>query len=132
MNDKNTPCPCQSSLDYAVCCGKYHKGKLQAPTAETLMRSRYSAYAMGNAQYLFRTWHESTRPSLKSLKDSGPQSLIKLKILSTQAGGENDNKGIVEFIVSSYSPSLMGEINQHKEKSLFARVKKRWVYIDAV
>ena len=96
------------------------------------MRSRYTAYLMGEAQYLFRTWHANTRPTLQSLKTSGPQTLIGLKIISTQAGGENDQKGMVEFISSRYSPSLMGEIEQHKEKSLFTRVKGHWVYIDAI
>ncbi len=96
------------------------------------MRSRYTAYVMGNAQYLFRTWHSTTRPTLQSLRESGPQTLISLKIVSTQAGGVNDQKGMVEFITSRYSPSLMGEIEQHKEKSLFTRIKDNWVYIDAV
>ena len=129
---KKEACPCQSQLSYEQCCGQYHKSGGHAPTAEALMRSRYTAYVMGEAQYLFRTWHANTRPSLQSLKASGPQTLIGLKIVSTQAGGENDQKGMVEFISSRYSPSLMGEIEQHKEKSLFARVKGNWVYIDAI
>ncbi len=125
-------CPCQSSKTYTDCCGRYHKGKNNAPTAEALMRSRYSAYALGNASYLFKTWHPSTRPSLQSLKKLGPQTLIGLKIVSTNAGGKNDNKGMVEFISSRYSPSLMGEIEQYKEKSLFTKLNKKWVYIDAI
>jgi len=131
MNN-NTPCPCQSSLSYALCCGRYHKGKLSAPTAEALMRSRYTAYVLGDAQYLYRTWHESTRPSLVSLRESGPLDLIGLKIISTLAGGEKDSKGMVEFVASSKSASMPGEIEQHKEKSLFVRIKNRWVYIDAI
>ncbi len=125
-------CPCQSALPYEKCCGQYHPSGNHAPTAEALMRSRYSAYVMGNAHYLFRTWHASTRPTLQSLKASGPQTLIGLKIVSTQAGGEQDKKGMVEFISSRFSPSLMGEVEQHKEKSLFTRVKENWVYIDAI
>lgn len=138
--NSNTPCPCQSSsenpVNYAVCCGRYHKGKIHAPTAEALMRSRYTAYVVGNAQYLYRTWHEKTRPSLQSLRDSGPQDLISLKILSTQEGGINDQKGMVEFVSSYDNDNADAEpdeqILQHKEKSLFVRVKNRWVYIDAV
>lgn len=126
-------CPCQSSLSYKQCCGQYHPSGNHAPTAEALMRSRYTAYVMGDAQYLFRTWHESTRPSLLDLKHSGPQSLISLEILSTQNGGIDDNKGMVKFITSRYSSSLMGEIEQHQENSLFTRNKEgNWVYIDAV
>lgn len=130
--DTKEICPCQSTLVYDKCCGQYHQSGGHAPTAEALMRSRYTAYVMGNAQYLFRTWHSNTRPTLQSLKASGPQTLIGLKIISTKAGGEKDQKGMVEFISSRFSPSLLGEIEQHKEKSLFTRVKGNWVYIDAV
>lgn len=140
MNKTSIPCPCQSSSEhpkkYSFCCGRYHKGKLHAPTAEDLMRSRYTAYVMGNAQYLYRTWHEKTRPSLQSLRESGPQDLISLTILSIQAGGKNDNKGMVEFVTSYAGLNSVNEleqsIEQHKEKSLFVRVKGHWVYIDAV
>ena len=138
--NSNTPCPCQSSSDnpisYAVCCGRYHKGKIHAPTAEALMRSRYTAYTLGDAQYIYRTWHEKTRPSLQSLRDSGPQDLISLKILSTQEGGPKDQKGMVEFVSSYNNDDVNAEpeeqVIQHKENSLFVRVKDRWVYIDAV
>lgn len=140
MKKTSSPCPCQSSSErpknYSVCCGRYHKGKLYAPTAEDLMRSRYTAYVMGNAQYLYRTWHVNTRPSLQSLRESGPQDLISLTILSTQAGGKNDNKGMVEFVTTytglNSDEGLEQPIAQHKEKSLFVRVKGHWVYIDAV
>jgi SEC-C motif-containing protein len=109
-------------------------GKIHAPTAESLMRSRYTAYVMGNAQYIFRTWHTKTRPSLQSLRDSNEQKLCGLKILSTQAGGISDNKGMVEFIASYQNPDVHAEnpIQQHREKSLFVKVKGRWLYIDAI
>ena len=130
--NKTSLCPCCSTLDYAVCCGRYHKGKIHAPTAEALMRSRYTAYAMGNAQYIYRTWHEKTRPTLPSLRKSDPQKLVALKILSTQEGAENDSKGMVEF-VASYESLIVGEpIEQHHEKSLFAKIKGHWVYIDRI
>ena len=51
------PCPCGSTDGYHVCCGPLHNGERHAETAEELMRSRYAAYALGNADYLFRTWH---------------------------------------------------------------------------
>ena len=55
-------CPCGSSQLYAQCCGRFHSGAAAAPTAETLMRSRYSAYARRDADYILRTWHPTTRP----------------------------------------------------------------------
>ncbi|MCB0909908.1 MAG: SEC-C domain-containing protein, partial [Nocardioidaceae bacterium] len=54
-------CPCGTGDDYAACCGRFHQGAA-APTAERLMRSRYAAYAVGDAGYVFRTWHPRTRP----------------------------------------------------------------------
>ena len=98
------------------------------------MRSRYTAYVMGNAQYIFRTWHEKTRPTLQSLRDSEPQKLVGLKILSIQAGSVDDDKGMVEFIASYENPVTNTDepIQQHKEKSLFVKVKGRWFYIDAI
>ncbi len=128
----NKLCPCDSALNYAVCCGRYHKGNLKAPTAEALMRSRYTAYAMGNAQYLFKTWHQDTRPSLTSLKESEPQQLIALKIVSTKAGDEGDLKGMVEFIASSKCNNPEEPIYQHHEKSLFIKIKEQWLYIDRI
>ena len=128
----NKLCPCDSIVSYKLCCGRYHKGNIKAPTAEALMRSRYTAYAMGKAQYLYKTWHEKTRPSLSSLRESDPQKLIALKIISTQAGGEHDLKGMVEFIASSESTDPEQPIYQHREKSLFIKVKEQWLYIDRI
>ena len=54
-------CPCGLGDDYAACCGRLHGGA-PAATAEALMRSRYSAFAVGDADYLLRTWHPSSRP----------------------------------------------------------------------
>jgi uncharacterized protein YchJ len=54
-------CPCGLGEDYASCCGRLHTGA-PAPTAESLMRSRYSAFAVADAGYLLRTWHPSRRP----------------------------------------------------------------------
>jgi len=128
----NKLCPCDSTVSYKLCCARSHKGNIKAPTAEALMRSRYTAYAMGKAQYLYKTWHEKTRPSLSSLRESDPQKLIALKIISTQAGGEHDLKGMVEFIASSESTDPEQPIYQHREKSLFIKVKEQWLYIDRI
>ncbi|HWS26863.1 MAG TPA: YchJ family metal-binding protein, partial [Xanthomonadales bacterium] len=60
-NPAADPCPCGSQLPYRDCCGHYHAG-VAAPDALALMRSRYSAYVLGDRDYLLRTWHASTRP----------------------------------------------------------------------
>ena len=61
----NTACPCGTALPYADCCGRFHSGAqhLLAPSAEALMRSRYSAYTLQLDDYLLATWHPSTRPT---------------------------------------------------------------------
>ena len=124
-----TPCPCQSSLEYNLCCGRYHKGKLAAPTAEALMRSRYSAYSLQLGRYLFKTWHKSTRPTIQSLLQNDDSQWLGLKIVKTVQGMEQDDTGIVTFIATY---SRQNHINQLSETSRFEKVKGQWVYVDAV
>src|SRR5690606_41619638 len=59
------PCPCGSGSSYQQCCQLWHQGprRLMAPTAEALMRSRYSAFVLDELQYLLDTWHPDTRPA---------------------------------------------------------------------
>ncbi|HEX8496958.1 MAG TPA: YchJ family metal-binding protein, partial [Actinomycetales bacterium] len=56
-------CPCGSGAGYESCCCRLHRGEGVPATAEQLMRSRFSAFAVGDAAYLGATWHPSTRPS---------------------------------------------------------------------
>lgn len=122
-------CPCGSKLKYAICCRKFHKGKLNAPTAEALMRSRFSAYVVNNPQYIYRTWAEETRPSLQSLREEKSENFIALEVLSTQLGGTTDKEGIVEFIATF---KVEDKTYEHREKSTFRRSKNRWVYVNAI
>ena len=71
-------CPCgrldakKQALAYARCCGQYLEGKLAAPDAQSLMRSRYSAFVLGLDDYLLQTWHASTRPGhIQRQQESG-------------------------------------------------------------
>jgi len=77
-------CPCGLGDDYESCCGRLHAGAL-APTAESLMRSRYSAFAVGDAGYLLRTWHPSGRPQTLSLDPA--LRWTRLAVLETRDGG---------------------------------------------
>ncbi|MCU1437526.1 MAG: motif domain protein, partial [Naasia sp.] len=61
-------CPCGSGQPYAECCEPLHLGAAAA-TAEALMRSRYSAFALGLPDYVRSTWHPSTRPGSLDLDD---------------------------------------------------------------
>ena len=61
MFDAALPCPCGSGLAYVRCCGRWHAG-LAAPDAPILMRSRYTGFVLGLADYLLQTWHPDSRP----------------------------------------------------------------------
>lgn len=118
------PCPC-GGASYAACCEPLHDGARDADTAEQLMRSRYSAYAVGNPNYVFRTWHPRTRPA--SVDDS---TLVwsGLCIVDVLGGGPDDDSGVVEFVAAYDDGGRRGEL---RERSRFERRRGRWVYVDA-
>ena len=112
-------CPCGTGQTYADCCGRLHAGTATAPTAEALMRSRYSAFAVGDSAYLLATWHPSTCPP--GLQLGGTRGL-RLEVLSAQ-GGLFDTEGVVEF-VAHHDDGVM------RERSRFVREGGRWLYLD--
>lgn len=121
-----TRCPCLSGETYDACCGRFHRGDADAPTAERLMRSRYAAYAVGDVAYLLRTWHPDHRPV--SLELDPDVRWYRLDIERTTRGGMLDAEGTVEFRAHYQSAAGAGE--QH-ENSRFVREGGRWVYVDA-
>ncbi len=120
-------CPCLSGLAYDACCAPLHAGSSSAQTAEQLMRSRYSAFAVGDPDYLKATWHDTTRP--KVLELDADRRWYRLDILRTERGGPFDIEGVVEFRAYHRSPD--GKGSQH-EVSRFVREDGRWWYVDAV
>lgn len=116
-------CPCLSGLPYAECCGPLHAGTA-APTAEALMRSRYSAFAVDDADYLLATWHPTTRPPTLELDD---RRWLHLDIRSRNRGGPLDAEGVVEF--EAFWRDASGGGSQH-ETSRFVRESGRWYYVD--
>ena len=125
--DDSARCPCLSGATYGACCGPFHRGETLAPSAERLMRSRYSAYVTGNVRYLLATWHPTTRPRTLDLDAS--QRWYLLDILHTSRGGMLDDTGTVEFVAKYRFAGRAGE--QH-ENSRFVRERRRWFYVDAV
>ncbi|MFD8611948.1 MULTISPECIES: YchJ family protein [unclassified Streptomyces] len=114
-------CPCGLTGPYEKCCGRLHSGAAAAPSAEALMRSRYSAFVRRDAGYLLRTWHPRTRPELLEL-DPGMR-WTGLEILDTADGSAFHATGTVTFRASYRGGSL-------HERSRFERVDGAWVYVD--
>lgn len=119
-------CPCGSGKSYNQCCRLYHDGKA-APTAESLMRSRYTAYVLRNGAYLHRSWHPTTRPNKKSLLQLTPTDWQGLTVVRTEQGSEQDTNGIVEFIAHYQE---VGIAQQLHETSRFVREAGKWYYVD--
>ncbi|MFZ1411890.1 MAG: YchJ family protein [Micropruina sp.] len=116
-------CPCGTGRPYAACCGPLHAGR-PAATAEALMRSRYSAYTLGNEPYLLDTWHPRTRPETLDLDPR--TSWLGLEIHATTGGSPFDSTGTVEF--SAHFRTGRRRATLH-EVSRFETHDGRWVYL---
>jgi len=117
-------CPCESGKQYKDCCQPYLEQSIDAPTAEALMRSRYSAFYLQNEAYLRYSWHPDTCP--KNIHLNEHCRWLGLKIKKTVAGYENDETGEVEFVARS---KTNGKASRLHENSHFGRFNNRWVYI---
>jgi SEC-C motif-containing protein len=118
-------CPCGSGEPCGRCCLALHRGERQAATAEQLMRSRYSAYAVGDLDYIWQTWHPRTRPD--ALTPDGGLIWAGLEILDTVDGGPEDQTGEVEFRAHYRDERRSGTLH---ERSRFAVRARRWFYVD--
>jgi SEC-C motif domain protein len=114
------PCPCGSALSYGQCCGRLHRGEAVASSPEQLMRSRYSAFAVQDADYLLATWHPSTSPDSVDL--GNVLSWLSLQIIA--ASGDE-----VEFVARFAGPAGRGFIREH---SKFVELGGRWFYLGPV
>ncbi|GLU50217.1 YchJ family protein [Nocardiopsis ansamitocini] len=121
------PCPCGSPKVYGGCCARLHRGSAVASTAEELMRSRYSAFATGEAGYLLRTWHPRTRPQHLDL-DPGLEWL-GLEIVGSTGGSPFHQEGTVSFRAVYRDGQEEGEL---RENSRFLRADGAWTYVDAL
>lgn len=136
------PCPCgrlapagpggrkgkaAAPLPYARCCGRYLPAPgadaPPAPDAESLMRSRYTAFVCERADYLQVTWHASTRPA--SLDFEPGARWLGLDVRSHRATGED--RAEVEFVARH---RVGGRAVRLHETSRFVRVDGRWLYVD--
>ena len=123
-------CPCGSGKSYHDCCGPLHSGEQVAKTAEQLMRSRFSAYARKQIDYLYQTTHPDKRGGdfrVEMEAWANRAEFTKLEIIAKKQGRSLDKVGKVEFI--AYYRQF-GEEKQMHEISRFKRHKGRWHYFD--
>ena len=124
-------CPCGSGLAYADCCEPVIAGVRPALTAEALMRARYAAYARAEIDFLLSSLHPSARDGHdeKAVRDWAENSRwLGLTILSTEAGGEQDDTGAVEF-EATYAYGEEGRPRRHHERAEFTREGGAWFFI---
>lgn len=124
-------CPCHPAVAYADCCGPLHAGTARAATAEALMRSRYSAYALGDAAYLRASWHASTRPATLALDDGATARWLGLTVIRhamTAVDAAGRDTATVEFVARCKSGGAPAA--RLHEVSRFVREDGRWYYLD--
>lgn len=122
-------CPCGRTgargraLGYAECCGRYLETETPAPDAESLMRSRYSAFVLERLAYLQASWHASTRPADLALEPGVRWLGLDVKrhrVIDT-------DHAEVEFVARS---RINGRGHRLHETSRFVREGGRWFYVD--
>jgi len=120
------PCPCGNAAGYEACCGRWHHGpqRLMAPDAQTLMRSRYTAFVLDELDYLLETWHASTRPARLEANPPGTKWL-GLEVRRHEC--QDAEHATVEFVARSRQG---GRASRLHETSRFVREDGRWFYVD--
>ncbi len=120
-------CPCGSGQPYETCCEPIIAGA-PAPTAEALMRSRYTAYVKHAFDYLRKSLSAAQQKDFSAADTqrwAEHSEWLGLKILRTENGGPTDETGVVEFSARYRADN---EEFEHVETALFGREESRWVY----
>lgn len=122
-------CPCGSALEYSLCCHRYLSGAQVAPDPSHLMRSRYAAFVIKDADYLIKTWHPSCRAAeFKQDIVAGFANTVWLGLTVFEtATGVNDSEGYVSFVARFSENNTPGAII---ERSRFLNESGQWYYID--
>lgn len=123
------PCPCGSGRAFDECCGPFLSGAAAAPTPEALMRSRYTAYAVGDDAYVLATWDEATRPAVLFEEGEARPKWISLKVTDAKPVADDSETGEVTFTATARTSQGAMRLT---ERSLFQRKDGRWVYVRAL
>jgi len=118
-------CPCGSHKQLVECCSRLINGGAKADSAEQLMRSRYTAYALRNEQYVLDSWHKSTRPCELGFKLEVAMKWTGLNVL--KASIVENNTAYVEFIARYNNEGVAGQMH---ERSRFVYEENFWFYVD--
>lgn len=123
-----TPCVCGKSTPFLKCCGRFLLGKQKAKTPEQLMRSRFSAYALGGyGEYLFSTWLPASAKGLVVSELSAKTvDWQRLNVISSSQQGDN---AVVEFKAWFYTSPSSDKMEIMHEISEFVRIQSRWFYV---
>jgi SEC-C motif domain protein len=125
----NKMCPCGSGQPYNHCCGMFHAGALP-PTAQTLMRSRYSAYALHLADYIIETTHPDNKDFSSDLAEwkkkilafSTQTQFVQLEVLKAEEHPEISFVTFKAHLIQDGRPVIL------HEKSRFKKINGRWLY----
>ena len=122
-------CPCSKQTSYSQCCKPFHQGQ-SAPTPEALMRSRYSAFSLGLADYLLSTIDDSFKKPEDRAQIQHTINTTKWLGLKVLHSSEKDTEGKVEFVAFLRDTDSDSGIHQLHESSNFKKVTGRWYYTD--
>ncbi len=123
-------CPCTSGKAYDLCCGPILEGKAEAPTAEALMRARYSACATGNIDFIMNSNEPESRENLsrEAIEEwSRASDWQGLEIIKTGKGGSADSEGVVEF--KAHYMQNRARFTHH-ELATFKKIEGKWMFFD--
>lgn len=128
----NPPCPCCSGQRYRECCAPYHRGEAEPPHAEALMRSRYSAFALREVGYLWKTLHpehpDRQRPEEQALRElravANSHQYPRLQVLGVQPPDES----AVARVLFLARVSRLGKDLSFVERSDFRNDGTGWRY----
>lgn len=126
-------CYCTSGLIYSTCCEPFINQNSKPKTALELMRSRYSAYVLANADYIINTTYHKTRKyytKKQVLKWAQECNWQKLEILYFDEESVDDNKGCIEF--KAYFLDSNHKLQCHHEKSSFIKYTNEWFFVDGI
>ncbi len=135
MNINNKPCPCHSGIKYKKCCRPFHTGAQQVEAPEQLLRSRYSAYAIGEANYIMATTHpdheEAQKPEPQWRQELGlfaRHTTFTSLDIQQQSYTPGEDTG---WIVFAAGLEQNGQNASFREKSIFERIDGTWLYASA-